>query len=82
MKFVSGRAESFPVFDLPGAVESGIGTGGGGDGGDPNSNSNSRCFKRCETKTDKSRYQPKTIVWIAAEGDPGVFHYCGACFLF
>ena len=29
VKYISVRAESFPVFDLPGAVESGTGTGGG-----------------------------------------------------
>ena len=34
VKFLSVRAESFPAFDPPGAVESGSGAGGGGDDGD------------------------------------------------
>ena len=33
VKFISVHAESFPVFDLPGAVESGTGAGGGSGGG-------------------------------------------------
>jgi hypothetical protein len=32
VKFISVRAESFPVFDLPGFVESGTGTAAGGSG--------------------------------------------------
>ena len=42
VKFISVRAESFPVFDLPGAVESGTGTGGGGGGTEDQSQAQTR----------------------------------------
>ena len=51
VKFVSVQAESVPVFDLPGAVESGTGASGGGSGDQAQAQVTSSAAKPAQTSS-------------------------------